>query len=170
MCGHNFEKAIRRLQDNRSVVCPSCGGDFEVNLQDEHGLEMTTKFGLLQVTQGTRGSVSFSIEVYHEGLNKHRLIRGPDAEVIQAKTAHQAAEWNELWAKKVAAKQKMTVAERKKEEAADRTSQAQRTLQTLRDVLSSSLAESKAVDWEALKDETPFPRPVPMFLNRPLRP
>ena len=61
-------------------------------------------------------------------------------------------------------------AERKIDEAVDRTAEAQRTLQALRDVLSSSLSESKAVDWEALKDETPFPKPVPKAPNRPLRP
>jgi restriction system protein len=169
-CGHNFKETLERLQGDPSVVCPGCGGEIEVKLQDEHGLEMTTKFGPTQVTQGARGAVSVSVEVYHQGLNKHRLIRGPDAEVVKAKVFRQAAEWNELWAKKAAAKRQMTMTERKKEEAADRTSEAQRTLQALRDVLPSSLSESKAVDWEALKDETPFPKPVPKAPNRPLRP
>jgi restriction system protein len=131
---------------------------------------MTTRIGQPRVTYGARGSVSVSVEVYHEGLNKHRLIRGPDGDVVGAKALHQAAEWNELWAKRVAAKQHMTTTERRKEEAVERTAEAQRTLQALRDVLSSSLPESKAVDWEGLKDKAPFPTPAPMAPRRPSRP
>jgi restriction system protein len=169
-CGHKFKNTIEQIQENPSVVCPGCGGDFDVKLQDERGLEMTTKFGPIEVRHGARGSVSFSAEIYHDRLNKHRLIRGPDARVVQAKVDHQAAEWNALWAKKAAAKRQMTVAERKKEEAADRTSEAQRTLQALREGLSSSLSESKEVDWQALKDRTPFPKPAPKAPKRPLPP
>ena len=64
----------------------------------------------------------------------------------------------------------MTMTERRKEEAAHRAAEAQRALQALRDVLSSSLPDSKAVDWEALKDRTLFPTPVPAAPKRPPRP
>ena len=170
-CGHNFQEAAKRLLDNLSVICPGCGGQIDVVLnKDEHGRESTTEVGQLQVKQGARGSVTYSVEVYNRGLNKHRLIRAQDPEVIKEKVFCQVAEWNEMWAKRAAAKRQATMAERKMEEAADRTSEAQRTLQALRDVLSSSLSESKALDWEALKDETPFSKPVPETPDRPLRP
>jgi restriction system protein len=123
--------------------------------------KMTTEVGHLQARYGARGSVSYSIEVRHPGLHKHRLVRGPDSEVVQAKVRLQVAEWEELWAKRQSAEQRTTQVERKREEAAERTAKAQAVLQSLRDVLSSSLAESKAVDWEALKDRTPFPKPKP---------
>jgi restriction system protein len=64
----------------------------------------------------------------------------------------------------------MTMAERHKEEAAERTAEAQETLQALREVLSSSLPDSKALDWEVLKDKAPFPKPTPGAPNRPSRP
>jgi hypothetical protein len=144
--------------------------EIDVKFKDEDGLETTTQVGELQVKQGARGSVSYSVEVYNRGLNKHRLIRASDVEVIEEKVRCQVAEWNELWAKRAAAKRQATVAGRKMEEAADRTSEAQRTLQALRDVLSSSLSESRALDWEALKDEIPFSKPVAKTPERPLRP
>ena len=50
---------------------------------------------------------------------------------------------------------------RAKETAAERTEEAQRALQCLRGVLVSSLSESKAVDWNTLKDRSSFPQPVP---------
>ena len=156
--------------NNLTVTCPGCDMEIDVHFRDEHGLETTTQVGQLQVKQGARGSVSFSVEVYNRGLNKHRLIRGPDPEVVKQKVLCQVAEWNEMWAKRAAAKRQMTMAERKKEEAADRTSEAQRTLQALRDVLQSSLPDSKEVDWETLKDRTPFPNPAPAVSKRPLPP
>ena len=84
----------------------------------------------------------------------------------------QAAEWDELWAKKAATEEKKKTAyqakearrlqlDRQKEEAADRTADAQRALQALREVLSSSLSDSKTVNWEALKDRTPFRKAAP---------
>jgi restriction system protein len=166
-CGHRFQEATKRLLSNLSVVCPSCGGEIDVKFKDEHGLEATTEVGPLQVRQGVRGSVTYSVEVQNRGLNKHRLIRSPDPDVIKAKVACQVAEWNGQWAKRAAAKRQMTMAERHKEEAAERTTEAQATLQALREVLSSSLSDSKAVNWEALKDRTPFPKPTPSAPDRP---
>jgi restriction system protein len=134
------------------------------------GLEMATKIGELDVKYGVRGSVSYSVEVYHQGLHKHRLVRGPDAQVVEAKVRLQAAEWDELWTKKLACQRQMKMASQAKEEAANRTAEAQRVLEALRAVLSSSLADTKAVDWEALKDKTPFPHPVPRAPSRPSPP
>lgn len=132
--------------------------------------EMKTEAEAPQIKYGPRGSVSYSIETYHKGLHKHRIIRGPDRQVVASKLLLQAAEWDELWAKKAAIQRQMTVANRAKEEAGDRTAEAQRTLQALRAVLSSALSDSKAVDWEALKDRTPFPKPAPIAPKRPSPP
>ena len=165
-CGRKFPKTFERLlQDNPTVICPGCGGEIHVKFEDTHGPEMTSTFGPLQVRYA-RGSVSASVEAYHQGLHRHRLIRGPDAEVVNAKMLLLAEEWNEAWAKKLSNKRQMT----KWEEAADRTAEAQRTLQALRDVLLSSLPDSKALDWEALKNRTLFPRPAPEAPKRPSRP
>jgi restriction system protein len=109
-------------------------------------LETVTEAGSPQVKHGARGSVSYSIEVYHKGLHKHRLIRGPDNQVVAAKVRLQAAEWDELWAKKVAVARQTTMAYKAKEEAARRTAEAQAALRALREVLSSSLADSVGVD------------------------
>jgi restriction system protein len=156
--------------ENPCVTCPACSGDIDISFKDERGLEATTEVGPVQVRQGARGSVSVSVEVYNRGLNKHRLIRGPDTDVVKAKVLCQVDEWNKMWAKRAAALRQGTMAGRKKEEAAERTAEAQRVLQALREALSSSLSDSKALDWEALKDKTPFPKPAPKARHSPLRP
>jgi restriction system protein len=121
---------------------------------------VATEVGQLQVKYSARGNASYSIEVFHRGLHKHRLVHGPDERVIEAKLRLQAAEWDGQWAKRVAADQRISMTYRAKETAAERTAEAQRVLQSLREVLVSSLAESKAVDWNALKDSSPFPQPA----------
>src|ERR1019366_3420168 len=166
-CGRKFQETTERLLNNLSVTCPGCGGQIDVQFRDEQGLETTTQVGPVPVKQGARGSVSFSVEVYNRGLNKHRLIRGPDTEVVKQKVLCQVAEWNEMWAKRAAAKRQATMAARKMEESAERTAEAQRALQEIREVLSHSLSDSKAVDWETLKDRSPFPNLVPEAPRRP---
>lgn len=133
---------------------------------------MATEVGQLRVNFSSRGSESYSVEVSHQGLRKHRLVRGPDVHVVQTQVRLQVEAWDVLWAQKVSAARKTTKAyeakearrlhlERQKEEAADRTADAQGLIQVLRQLLPSSLPDSKAVDWEALKDRTPFPKPAP---------
>lgn len=103
-CGHKFQETLQRIQNSPTVNCPRCGVDIDVKF-NTHGIGNTTKFGELRVSQSARGSITVSLEVYHEGLHKHRLIRGPDGDVVKAKAFLQADEWNEAWAKKVAADQ-----------------------------------------------------------------
>src|SRR5208283_4290509 len=112
-CGRKFQATTKRLMNNLTVTCPGCDMEIDVQFRDEHGLETTTQVGQLQVKQGARGSVSFSVEVYNRGLNKHRLIRGSDPEVVKQKVLCQVAEWNEMWAKRAAAKRQTTMAERR---------------------------------------------------------
>src|ERR1035441_9074666 len=95
-CGRKFQETTERLLNNLSVTCPGCGGKIDVRFRDEQGLETTTQVGPVPVKQGARGSVSFSVEVYNRGLNEHRLIRGPDTEVVKQKVLCQVAEWNEM--------------------------------------------------------------------------
>jgi len=123
--------------------------------------EIKTEAEAPKIKYGPRGSVSYSIEICHKGLHKHRIVRGPDRQVVASKVLLQGAEWDEHWAKKSAIQRQMSMTNRAKEEAGDRTAEAQRTLQALREVLSSALSDSKIVDWEALKDRTPFPKPAP---------
>ena len=135
-----------------------------------HEDDVKSKIGQLHVRYGARSSVSYSIEVSHHGLLKHRLIRGPDEEVIDSKARLQAAEWDAMWAKKAVADARLDRTYSAKELAAARTAAAQEALQALREILVSSLAESEAVDFDTLKDRSPFPKQRPALPNRPQAP
>lgn len=160
-CGHKFQEAIERLMADLTATCPGCGGVIDVHFRDEHGLETTTQVGELQVTQSARGSVTYAVEVFNRGLNKHRFIRGPDPGVLQEKVRCQVAEWNEMWAKRAAAKRQATAAGRKAEEAAERTADAQSLLDRLGNLLAVSLGIDATPSWDDMKNKAPFPEPRP---------
>jgi len=46
----------------------------------------------------------YRIELWHTGLNEHRLLRAPDRSVLQNKVNSQFDQWEEKWAR-VSAKQ-----------------------------------------------------------------
>jgi restriction system protein len=127
---------------------------------------MTAEVGRLYKRITARGLRRYSVEVRHQGLHKQRVIQGPDDELVQAKARLQATEWDQLWAKRQSAERRTS----KKEEAAERTAEAQAVLQSLRELLVSSLSCPKAVDWESLKDRTPFPKPAPKAPERTASP
>ena len=54
-CGRKFNETLRRLSEIPTVTCPGCGEEIDVNLTDERGRQMTTKFGELQASQGVQG-------------------------------------------------------------------------------------------------------------------
>lgn len=100
-----------------------------------------TRIGPLELTYTARGLPRYRVELWHDGLNKHRIIEGPDPAVVMRKASLQAAEWL----------------------AEERTAEAQAELARLREILAHALRVNHVVDWESLKDHSPFPEPKPVM-------
>jgi restriction system protein len=138
---------------------------------------MHTNKGTVDVHHSARGIASYSIELWHEGLNKHRLIKGADEHVVFRKAEIQADEWDARW-EIVSAhnEQREWKAERKAEieenkaEAATRTNDALEELAQIRDLLKHALTVNDAVDWSRLKNLVPFQEPPPVRPSPPRRP
>ena len=43
---------------------------------------MSTRIGDLETNYSARGNVSYQIELWHDGLKRHRLIRGAEYDVV----------------------------------------------------------------------------------------
>lgn len=149
---------------------------------------MSTKIGQLQREYRSRGGSAFSIELSHSGLHKHRIIKGTDSDVVLAKARIQAADWNQQWVTRV---RKQTEADAKaerarrtaedkearrqyieeaKEDAANRTSEAKALLDSLSRTLAATLSHDDTIDFEELKDRSPFPQPRPESPKTPPAP
>jgi len=113
-------------------------------------------------------------EIRHDGLKEYRVIRGKVPHEVEEKAGAQLAKWDETWRKRVAAEESRaakedTVAERehKKQLAAERTAEAQQSVQALQGLLTSALPRDATVDWETLKDRSAFEKPRPQLTAPP---
>lgn len=142
-----------------------------------------TRFGSLDVTYSARGYPTYRMEMWHDGLNKHRLIRGDDDVLVQQKARIQANEWELRWADvsernalRASKAQGRIQQEEKKAEAAERTNSAADALKELSCLLAATFAVDDRVDWSSLMDRTPFREAIPVepapprMPVRPVRP
>ena len=120
--------------------------------------------GLFILLSGTanRNRDSGPTEVYHEGLNKYRVIRDRDPEVVDKKVDAQTRQWDDMWGKRLIEQgkraeraNKATNITEKKEIAVKRTSEAQDSLNQLSIVLSQALTKTSQVNWTVVKDRNP---------------
>jgi restriction system protein len=125
---------------------------------------MGTRIGRFECNYSARGIPSYHVELWHEELKKHRLIRGAEESVVRRKAELQAAEWASRWAQVEAREGSRQSKESKRQLAMARSEDAERELSRLSEILRSALAVSEAIDWEGLKDRAEFPEPRPTKL------
>lgn len=138
---------------------------------------MQTRLGQLSVKYSVRGLPTYHLELWHDGLKKHRLIRGESESIVKQKAALQVEEWEERWTVVEARKRdrlQKTAGKRQQEErkslAAEQTTEAQQELDRLFSLLKATLTVDDTIDWESLKDKTPYPEEKPRLPHIPLPP
>ncbi len=138
---------------------------------------MKTRISDVEVLYNSRYTESFKVELWHDGLKKHRLIRSPERGVTERKAKLQASQWDEEWIRFQGRENSRLGRESKKQDleagkrvAADLTGEARRELDQLRSVLSRTLTVNDAIDWETLKDHTVFPERKPQKPKLPIKP
>ena len=138
---------------------------------------MMTRFGRIETKYSARGIPSYRLEIWHDGLKKHRVIKGDCEFIIDSKARMQAEEWDQRWevvsereqqkADRAACK-RMT--EESKALALKQTQAAQAELDALSNILKATLEVNDAIEWESLKNKAPFPEKGPAPLKLPLEP
>jgi restriction system protein len=138
---------------------------------------MKTRKGQLSVNYSARGIPTYTLELWHDGLKKHRLIRGESESIVKLKATLQVEEWEDRWAvidarerdrsQKLAGKRQI---EENKSLAVEQTAEALQELERLNSLLKATLAVDDTVDWEKLKDKTPYPKKKPAMPPIPREP
>jgi restriction system protein len=103
----------------------------------------------------------YFIEISHTGLGKNRRIRGNDYSVLEQLATAQIAIWEEMWKKKLEKEERAKNRQSKTEEARERSNQALEATKAIENILAHTLVVDDAIDWEALKDKSEFPKPKP---------
>jgi restriction system protein len=109
-------------------------------------------------------------EIKHDGLHKYRVVKGETPAIMQLRAEMQLKAWNEQWervqgsrAKRQAQVKAAQAKETNKQTAAERSREAREELDGLEHLLTSVLEVDHTIEWEQLKDRSPFPsaEPVP---------
>lgn len=118
------------------------------------------KLGKPSVAYSRSGVPTYRVEMWHEGLNRHRLVRASDARELENKTSLLATEWANRWLA-------IRTREDGKELAAERTEEAQQAIRSLEHMLAGVLTSNPTIRWDDLKECRPFPTPAP---DKPAQP
>lgn len=105
------------------------------------------------------GRVSgYQIEVWHDGLNEHRVLSDRDLGVLQNKLDAHLSRWDEKYEKRLEREAREAQRQSGLETAEVETEEAQAALQACRDILHHTLGVDDRVDWESLKSRAPMIR------------
>lgn len=120
--------------------------------------------------------LKYSVEVFHTGLNEHRVLSAPDINVLNNKISLQVKQWNDKW-ERLDAKRRIAVAKEASQEIAQqRTEEALEAIRSIDNILLYTLSVNDQVDWERLKNNEPYrekspPKPSEKTKNKyPPRP
>jgi restriction system protein len=138
---------------------------------------METRCGWLEVLYSARGIPTYRLELWHDGLKKHRLIKGPEKEVVRRKGQIQSKEWEEKWAFVEAREKGFSDKNNQRKEqqfnkdlATRRTDEALSELSRVSNILKETLEVDDAINWDNLEDKSEFAEPVPLKPSRPAKP
>ena len=105
------------------------------------------------------GRVSgFQVEVWHDGLNEHRVLSDRDIGVLENKLDAQLARWAEKYDRRLEREEREAQRQAGRAVAERDTEEALEALQACRDILHHTLGVNDRVDWESLKSREPFTR------------
>lgn len=109
---------------------------------------------------GTR-ILKYTVEMYHKGLNEHKLISAPEVDMVENKVNLQAQKWTEKW-ELIESKRRITEAkEANIEEANSRTEEANEILKQIDNLLIHALSIDDKVDWESVKKKEKYSEKLP---------
>jgi restriction system protein len=106
----------------------------------------------------------YTVEMFHKGLNEHKLLSAPELYMLQNKVNLQAEKWNEKWEKIEAKRMQNDEKEANIEEAAERTKEAQEIMRRIDNLLLHTLEIDDTIDWNRLKSRKRFTEQNPQEL------
>lgn len=100
--------------------------------------------------------LGYQVEVWHDGLNEHRVLKDRDIDILESKVKSQLLKWDEKWQRVKAKQEEADRRKRGKEGAEEATAEAQEALNSAQNILGWTLDVDDAVRWSDLKRHEPF--------------
>lgn len=135
---------------------------------------------LKRLQRASARSEMWEIEVWHDGLNKYRVIRGKDKYVVEQKANAQRAVWDEMWERRLEKEQRLSEKEQRTKDkqskielAEEKTREAKEDIEKIENILRHVLDKDYKIDKEILTKEIKFHKqkpPLPKLLDIPKPP
>jgi restriction system protein len=93
----------------------------------------------------------YSINMYHKGLDEHKMLSAPELNTLQDKVNIQARKWSEKWDTTVNKRNILKEKENNLEEARLKNDEAIKAIEDLENLLTNSLSVDATIDWDDLK-------------------
>ena len=123
---------------------------MEIELRGEYSQELHVDGS---VTYSKTGNPTIRVELWHEGLDKHRVFTGKSETEVERKVEQEARKWESQW------------------EAIQETNEAIARIEALKNTLAEGvLSDPIEVDWDAYKDREPFSIAPPVARPHPEKP
>jgi restriction system protein len=138
---------------------------------------MTVQTSPLSTSYSPKGVPTYTMELWHEGLNKHRVLRAKDQGSVTLKAQLLTAEWQSKWeVEQARAEQRDARAasrisrEDGRAEAAYQTEEAAEVLSALDRLLLTAVASQPAQPWQWLMEDLEFTEHEPAMQTLPALP
>ncbi len=105
--------------------------------------------------------LGYSLEMYHKGLNEHKILTAPFTDILENKANLQIQKWGEKWEYIENKRRLANTKEANIEEAELKTEEAQEKLFEIENILIHTLSVDDTTDWNKLKDKKRFPEKNP---------
>ncbi|MCE1190158.1 MAG: restriction endonuclease [Ignavibacteria bacterium] len=105
--------------------------------------------------------LGYTVEMYHKGLNEHKILSAPDLVMLQTKVDLQLSKWTEKWETVELKKKNIEMREANLEEALARTENALEEMHAIDNLLLHTLSINDTINWNKLKDKRKFTVPSP---------
>lgn len=129
-----------------------------------------TIYGQVQTLYTRSGTVTYSVDISHVGLVKHRTIKAPNVPLLQQLATNEGDKWNEEWRSKQQRQSQLQAKQAGIETALRRTQEAQALMNNISTTLAQTLKRNDAINWAELKKSQTFPEPAPKSIPSPSRP
>lgn len=121
------------------------------------------QIGQKQIYRNVKGDriLKYTVEIYHKGLNEHKIISAPEISMLENKVNLQANKWTEKW-DIIESKRRITeTKEANLEGAKSRTVEAEEAVKQIEDLLIHTLSIDDKVNWDSLKKKNKYSEKLP---------
>lgn len=115
---------------------------------------------------GTR-ILKYQQEIQHKGLNEHKIISASTLSMLENKVKVQIENWTDKWNKALERKKICDNKKASAEEADLRTSEAEKNIAEVENILIYTLGVNDAIDWDNLKKKENYPESFPLEPSKP---